>query len=137
MSLDNAWDKPTTVIPPRGGALHKDDGKVPITMTPKSLVEAVAKVLHFGSKKYKPNNWRAGSSWTRFANSVFRHLYQWLEGETYDPESGLNHLYHAATNIAFLIEWEKTFPEGDDRWIPPSTPTEPSSAPTDSSGSAS
>ncbi len=34
-----------------------------------------------------------------------RHLTAWWEGEDNDPESGLPHIYHAAANIAMLVEF--------------------------------
>jgi hypothetical protein len=41
---------------------------------------------------------------------------KWLDGEELDAESGLPHLYHAAANIAMLIEYKTTCPELDDRF---------------------
>ena len=40
------------------------------------------------------------------------------DGEDKDPESGLSHLAHAACCIMFLLEFEKTHPELDDRYKP-------------------
>lgn len=97
------------------GALHLDTGKPPLGMVPRSLLIAVAQVLEFGEKKYERWNWTKGSEFVRFANSALRHIYAWLEREDKDPESGLSHLHHAATNLAFLIEWMQTGAGKDDR----------------------
>jgi len=61
------------------------------------------------------NNWRLGMPFGRIYAAAQRHLWAWWDGEDIDPESGLNHLDHAACNLAFLIELIKTHPEMDDR----------------------
>lgn len=99
------------------GGLHKDEGKAPLALVPRSLLEAVSRVLEFGARKYKADNWRLGIEWRRVAGSLLRHTFAWLEGEDKDPESGLSHLAHAATNVAFLLEYERTHQELDDRYM--------------------
>ena len=75
----------------------------------------VGKVLTFGAKKYEARNWEKGLAWSRPYAAALRHLFAWWSGETYDPETGLNHLAHAACNILFLLEFSKTHEEMDDR----------------------
>lgn len=53
--------------------------------------------------------------WGRLFGATMRHLWAWWKGENTDPETGKSHLWHAATDIAFLIEYETTHPELDDR----------------------
>lgn len=38
----------------------------------------------------------------RYLDALYRHLNAFRLGETHDHESGLHHLSHALTNIAFL-----------------------------------
>lgn len=60
-------------------------------------------------------NWEKGFKWSRLFGSTLRHLFAWYRGETIDPESGLNHLSHAACNIIFLLEFSHTGAGEDDR----------------------
>lgn len=83
-----------------------DQGKVRPTLVPASLVWAVAKIREYGCAKYgSPENWRKVEP-QRYRDALYRHLLAYFSGETNDEESGLPHLWHAATNIAFLIEME-------------------------------
>ena len=99
-------------------AEHHDEGKPPLADVPRSLLLAVAHVLKRSqdSGKYPRYNWREGAEYTRFASSALRHLMAWLDGQDMDHESGLPHLWHAATNIAFLVEWEDRRIGTDDRY---------------------
>lgn len=95
----------------------KHDGeKVPVELVPASFIESISRVLAHGARKYARNNWTKGLPWTRILGSTLRHVYAWARKEDLDPESGLPHLAHAATNIMFLMTWAKTKPELDDRF---------------------
>jgi len=89
-------------------------GKAEISQVPTSLIKATAEVMMFGATKYGKNNWKKGMPLTSIYDSLQRHLMAWLDGENLDSESGLNHLGHAACNLAFLIEISKD-PKWDDR----------------------
>lgn len=91
------------------------DGKTMVELIPPSLDEAVGAVLTFGAKKYAPRNWEKGIEWSRIYGSLKRHMNAWYAGQDNDPETGMSHLWHAACNITFLIEFLKTHPELDDR----------------------
>jgi hypothetical protein len=104
-------------LPVDGGGMRSNSGKVPISLCPNSTIYAISKVMEFGSHKYEPNNWRRGMKWSVPYDCAMRHLTTWFDGDTLDSESKLNHLYHVAANIAMLIEYEKTFADGDDRPI--------------------
>jgi hypothetical protein len=83
-----------------------DQGKVRPTLVPASLVWAVAKIREYGCKKYKdPDNWKQVEP-QRYRDALYRHLLAYFSGEKNDQESGLPHLWHAACNVAFLIEME-------------------------------
>jgi hypothetical protein len=99
-----------------GGGLRYNSGKAELHQVPSSLNFAVAKTLQYGAQKYAHSNWRKGMSWVGVYDCLDRHMKKWLDGESVDEESLLPHLYHAACNIAFLIEYMETFPQGDDRY---------------------
>lgn len=84
-----------------------DEGKEDLTLVPTKIIHAIAKVRAFGSKKYRdPDNWKKVEA-ERYRKALLRHIMAWWEDPRgVDYESGLPHLYHAATNIAFLLELE-------------------------------
>jgi hypothetical protein len=96
--------------------LKYDEGKEPLDLIPTGPLFEVARVLAFGAKKYERYNWRKGMQWSRVAAASLRHIYKWLNGETIDPETGCNHLAHAAVNLLFLLEYKDTHTKKDDRY---------------------
>lgn len=71
---------------------------------PKAL-EAVARVKEFGANKYEDNNWRLGNKPDdEYIDSGTRHLVAFLNGETYDTDSGCHHVGHAIWNLCALLE---------------------------------
>ena len=83
-----------------------DDGKLKYNLLPPKAFKEMAKVLTYGAKKYKPNNWQHVDDTTRYIDALYRHLEAWRAGDKIDEESKLSHLSHALTNIAFLIHFE-------------------------------
>lgn len=75
-----------------------------------------ARVMGLGATKYGVDNWRKGLAWTRIAGALLRHIFAWLGGEDIDKESGESHLAHAACCIDFLLEFETTRTDLDDRY---------------------
>lgn len=74
---------------------------------PTDLIRAVAAVRQYGVQKYKqPDNWKRVES-QRYRDAAFRHFLAYLDDPDSLDESGLPHLWHLATNIAFLIALEK------------------------------
>ena len=100
-----------------GEGLRANEGKVPMELVPTSLFFAVGEVLGAGAKKYAPRNWEKGMKWTTVYGCLLRHISKWASPfhSDFDEETGYNHLWHAACNIAMLIEYENTCPELDDR----------------------
>jgi len=80
-----------------------DSEKLMYELIPTSSTKALAEVLTYGARKYKPENWRKGEL-ERYVGATMRHFEAWRAGEKLDPESGLPHLAHLITNVAFLIE---------------------------------
>ena len=67
----------------------------------------VAKVSTFGANKYGVNSWQTLSNpKERYMDALCRHLFQHLQGDKIDDESGLLHLQHCAWNILALLEFE-------------------------------
>ena len=103
---------------PRLDGKKFDEGKPELGLVPRSLIWAVGTILTFGAKKYGAHNWRKGLAWSRAYNATLRHLTAFWDGETQDLESGKSHLWHAACELAFLIEFEEKGIGHDDRYIP-------------------
>ena len=93
-----------------------DNQKPMMSLLPTKALTEVSKVLTFGAEKYGSHNWRNGMSWSRLVSASLRHIFAWLGGENKDPESGINHLAHATTNLLFLLEYIFTDTGEDDRW---------------------
>lgn len=86
-----------------------DAGKPRLTLVPRQIVWDIAKVREFAvNGKYKdPDNWRRVSV-ERYRDALLRHVMRYLDDpHGVDDESGLPHLSHIATNVAFLCELEK------------------------------
>ena len=99
-----------------GSAMKFDDNKLPVNLLSTEALNQTAAVLKFGADKYHAHNWRDGFAWSRPLAAAMRHIMAFNDGEDRDPESGLSHLAHAACCIMFLLEFEKTHPELDDRY---------------------
>lgn len=99
-----------------GSAMKFDDNKLPVNLLSTEALLQTAAVLKFGADKYHAHNWRDGFAWSRPLAAAMRHIMAYNDGEDKDPESGLSHLAHAACCIMFLLEFEKTHPELDDRY---------------------
>lgn len=85
-----------------------DEGKPRLSLVPTQIITDIARVREYGNKKYRdPDNWRTVEV-ERYRNALFRHLLLYLDSPFgNDVESGLPHLWHIATNVAFLCELEK------------------------------
>lgn len=83
-----------------------DKGKLPISLVPMFIIKCIAAIRKYGEEKYHaPNNWVLVDK-QRYVDAMWRHLIAYQEGEIYDKESGLPHLWHAACNMAFILEME-------------------------------
>lgn len=83
--------------------LKYDTGKLQYSLIPPETLKALASVLTFGAQKYAPDNWKlVEDGERRYLDALFRHLEAYRSGEKVDPESGLPHLSHALTNLAFI-----------------------------------
>lgn len=70
-------------------------------------LEAISKVLTFGSKKYADHNWQhVEDGEQRYKAALMRHVLASAKGEKVDSETGLSHLAHAACCVLFMLELE-------------------------------
>ena len=85
-----------------------DAGKPKLTLVPRQIIYDIAEAREYGNKKYgDPDNWK-NVEIQRYRDAAFRHFLLYLDDpKGVDEESGLPHLSHLATNIAFLCEMEK------------------------------
>lgn len=81
-----------------------DAGKPRLSLVPMRILWAIAEVREYGNRKYKdPDNWKRVEP-ERYREALLRHILRYIDDpDGVDDESGLPHLWHAATNIAFLI----------------------------------
>lgn len=86
----------------------QDDGKVKMElpfMEVPAAMKGLAKVLSVGEEKYGLGNWKkVPNKERRYLAAMLRHITSHVEGELYDPETGLPHLTHAAANAMFLSD---------------------------------
>lgn len=89
-------------------------------LLPKEALDSMARVYAFGAEKYADHNWRKRYEWSKSFAAAMRHMWAFWNGETYDEESGLPHLAHAAFHLNAMMTWLERDGEGsefDDRWI--------------------
>lgn len=78
-------------------------GKLRYDLIPVPMLKRLAGLYARGAEKYGDNNWRLANSQKeldRFRASMFRHLYQWIEGEEDED--------HAIAVIWNIIAYETT-----------------------------
>jgi len=106
---------------PEKYAAKYDAGKPRLSLVPSEIIRCIARVREYGNLKYgDPENWRLVEA-ERYRDAAYRHLLDYIDDPAaVDPESGLPHLWHLATNVAFLCELEKevrcdetAIPDGD------------------------
>lgn len=95
--------------------LRFNTGKTRHDLVPAFAQDQYAKVLTRGAEKYAERNWEKGMKWSKVLASLKRHVAAFENGEDYDKETGLLHAAHIMCNAAFLVEYYKVYPQGDDR----------------------
>ena len=89
--------------------LKYDDGKNRMGLVLQGFSNALWKVGEvgtFGANKYGDDNWMyLENGLARYKDALFRHLFQYLQGEWIDPESNKPHLAHACWNCLALLEY--------------------------------
>lgn len=94
---------------PQKGGIKTDKGKNRLELVPPEAILAIGQVLTDNcldnGGKYEDRNWEKGMDWMRVYGAVQRHLQAWAKGEDRDADSGLPHLDHALTGLAFLVAY--------------------------------
>lgn len=93
-----------------------DKGKPDMTDIPLEAMWAMGEAFSYGQKKYGKNNYRQGMKVSRQLAAAIRHIYQHLDGQTLDKESGVAHLGHALASLAMACYTIKNHPGMDDRY---------------------
>jgi len=88
----------------KGGARF-NEGKLQYSLLTPEMLEGIGKVMMMGAEKYGRDNWLKGLPWMSCYDSMMRHVEAWRKGEDADKESGLPHIAHALTNLAFLLTY--------------------------------
>lgn len=88
--------------------IKADAGKLQLTLVPREIIRAIARVRMYGNRKYGDSeSWRRVAP-SRYRDAAFRHFLAYLDDpQGVDQESGIPHLEHLACNVAFLLEMEK------------------------------
>lgn len=99
--------------------IKHDTDKLQMELIDPCYIQGTAAVLTFGAKKYAPNNWRLGLTYTRVLGALMRHTNEIAKGNDIDPETGLLHAYHISCCAMFLAWYtEQDRKELDDRIKP-------------------
>jgi hypothetical protein len=86
-----------------------DKGKPRLTLVPMQILWDIAAVREWATANKYPDttNWKQVEP-ERYHEALLRHVLRYIDNpDGVDDESGLPHLYHVATNVAFLAELEK------------------------------
>jgi hypothetical protein len=101
---------------PKAEGIKFDQNKRRVDLVPTEAINALADVLTAGAVKYGEHNWRHGMDWSRVYGAAQRHMLAFWGGDDIDEESGMPHLWHALTNMAFLVSYQALSVGRDDRW---------------------
>lgn len=93
-------------IPPDGGGLRYNAGKVQLELIPMAWTWALGQVLTRGAAKYAERNWERGMKWGYPIGCAMRHMIKFAVGEKYDRETGCHHLAMAAWNMLALMTYD-------------------------------
>jgi len=81
------------------------EGKTPYEFIPLASLSGAARVLAHGAKKYGRKNWRIDHiNASTYQGAIMRHLIAYYDGETFDRDSGENHLSHIMANCMVLLD---------------------------------
>jgi len=79
--------------------------KPQLHLIPPRVLREVARVMEHGASKYGAYNWREQEiQASQYISANGRHTGTWWEGEDIDPDSGLNHIYHAIATLIILAD---------------------------------
>ena len=99
--------------------------KVPLSVVSAPVLMEIGLGMMEGARKYRRHNYRiVGVRASVYYDAAMRHLMAWWEGESIDPDSGLNHITKALACLSVLRDsmilgnWEDDRPpKHKDGWI--------------------
>lgn len=98
------------------GALKHLSSKSMVELVPAEMIEALARPLTYGAKKYDAFNWEKGIPYLTSYAAAMRHLLSWRKGVDIDDESGLRHIEQAMLNLGMIVtQTERKRDDLDDR----------------------
>lgn len=112
-------DNETRVTASTGGQKGSKDRRY--DLIPVGPLDDLSRLYAFGASKYAAHNWRKGYPWSLSYAALQRHATQFWNGEDLDEETGLPHLAAVAFHAFALLEFAKSYREGDDRPPPSGT----------------
>lgn len=86
--------------------LRFNEGKPRPGLIPAEVLSLLGRHYEIGARKYSPNNWKKGLSYSETYDSLLRHLYDWWAGESFDEETGSHHLIAVIWNAVALMYFE-------------------------------
>lgn len=89
-----------------GAVRDMQEGKGRMDLLPWAAIMEVSKHCENGSRKYGEHNVDKGIPTHSFADSAFRHMAKWVDGQDDEP-----HLIAAAWNLLWAIQMELKLPE--------------------------
>jgi hypothetical protein len=102
-------------------------GKLRYELISNEALKEIAKVYTNGAEKYTDydeqgniiydgsNNWRKGLLWMDCIASAKRHIEKFVAGTDIDSETNTYHLANACWNLMAILDFYKSFPQGDNR----------------------
>ena len=85
-----------------------DAGKLRWALFPWGAAELVVQVLTVALAKYPPDGWKnVPNAKERYFDALQRHLVAWRKGEKLDPDDGLPHMAHAASDVLFILAFDQ------------------------------
>jgi len=100
--------------PKKEQALRYNSGKRKWSLVDFKSLEPMVEVLEYGCIKYSPNNWKQGMPASEVLESMLRHTFSLLNGESKDIESHIDHVGHIQCNAMFLAYILREKPEFND-----------------------
>ena len=71
-----------------GAVRDSSEGKGNPSLIPIDALRAVSKRFEDGATKYGRDNWQQGIPLSRYVDSLYRHLWQFMEGDTTEDHAG-------------------------------------------------
>ena len=114
-NINKMNDTNTSILPDSGarsefatGAVRDaSEGKGNPSLIPVDALRSVAKRFEDGATKYGRDNWKQGIPLSRYVDSLYRHLWQLMEGDTTEDHAG------AIIWNAMCLQQTKTWVEQD------------------------